>query len=242
MIESKNIIIRFFVLVLCFTSFYAPKTYAQHDSPELLKWVENQGNKVDSMLNSAIRGHDQVEIFNKLMDAYLVFESVTLAGLYCTEVREAAQEGRNYCDLLNFRLGKDMNASVVRTIQARRSAENMKNAARNCLNQSKPSTSTISIEDVIKQDILIVELDLSDGLASSDFHIMAQKLEHAIRLLYDVRRLAFTLNNCSAVEGHTKEAISLCETALSARRWDEVTISVNAALEVVRKIPKETCR
>lgn len=231
----------FWVLVLCVAT--SSRSVAQTDSAETMRWVEKQAERIDTLLRDATRSHDQVNIIFRLMDAYLLFDAVALAGVYCPDVREAAQKGRNLSDVLNFRLEKDMNSNLLRATEARLQAEKMRFFAQNC-SENKPEKPLPAFRpaDVIREDASIVALDLTDGMAAEDFHILSQKLEHAIRVLHDVRHLAATFSQCGVVSTIVDEAIGYCESALAARNWTEVKRAVDKALACTERIASAECR
>ena len=235
----------FLILYICLAAAVRPS--AQTDSAETMHWVQKQAERIDTLLRDATRSHDHVNIIFRLMDAYLLFDAVTLAGVYCPDVREAAHKGRNYADVLNFRLEKDMNSNLLRATEARLQAEKMRFFARVCL-ESKPDSPPAAPQpafrptDIIRQDAGIVVLDLTDGMAAEDFHILSQKLEHAIRVLHDVQHLAATFDQCEGVSASAQKAIVHCEAALVARNWTEVNREVEMALAATRRIHLEPCQ
>lgn len=232
------------LLLTLFLSAAAP-TEAQSDAPATLLWVEAQAGKIDTLLGGAIRGQEQVTIIRRLLSAYLLFDAVALAAPYCPDVQRAAHEGRHQCDVLNYRLEKDLNSNLLRATLARLEAEKMRLAASRCRTIADTSTTIptgLSPADIIREDAHIVELDLSDGLASADFHILAQKLEHAMRVLHDMEHLAYTLNDCQQVLDLTQNALRHCEAALAARNWVEIKTAVNAAKTAMKNIGLAVCR
>ncbi len=234
-------VLSLFSLVL----FFFPKIgFTQIDSKETLQWVENQSGKIDTLLNDAVQSPDQTSMIIKLVDAYLIFEAITLASLYCSEVRVAAHIGRNQTDILNNRLEKDMNSIYVRAIQARSEAQKMRSAAQECRNAASefPPVETFLPADIIREDAHIVELELSDGLAVNDLHILYQKLEHTIQVLHEMEHLALTLSDCSKVAETAAKTILLCEAALAGRNWIEVKKSVEEALVLTKSIATLSCK
>lgn len=238
---------RFFLLPIIFCCFgTTPQANAQADAPETLRWVESQARKIDTLLESAIISHEHVNLILRLTDAYLLFDAVSLAGLYCPEVRESAHQGLNLTDVVNYRLEKDLNAAVVRATLARAQAEKMRLAAQRCgtVTAQTPDISgkTFSPAEVLAEEAHQVELLLSDGLAVRDFHILSQKLEHAIRLLHEVEHIASSFDDCREPAGAAARAIIACETALGAPNWMEVNRQVNTALQELKGIVAANCR
>lgn len=235
---------RFILTAIFLVSLYPSRAIAQtEDCVETLLWVEQQASRVDTMLHNAVVSHDHTSIVFSLLDAYLIFDAVSVAGVYCATVREAAQEGRNQCDVVNYRLEKDLNTNLARATSARIQAERMRNGAKQCKAQLSPSTEAVFLpKDVIQKDAKIVLLDLEDGLASGSIHILAQKLEHAVQVMYDIQHLALTLADCREVYRASQQIVRACESALAARNWTEVKKGVNEAIERTKAIGALTCR
>ncbi|MDX1910247.1 MAG: hypothetical protein SFV22_02115 [Saprospiraceae bacterium] len=218
----------------------------QTDAPQALQWAARQGLRADSLLHDAVRGSEAVEIFTRLAECYQIFDAVAMAGFYCTEVRAAAESGRRQCDVINYLLGKDLNSKVERVVAARRQANRLREAALACLQTAKPvadasEKAPFTLPDIIRQDAYLAELDLADGLASEDLHIVSQKIEHAIRLLHDVEHLARTFDSCSKVLQISNAAILRCESALAAPNWLELRQAVQEAISEVKKIQTTAC-
>lgn len=211
------------------------------DSPETLHWVQRQSERIDSLLADAMRGSEPIEILIRVADCYQIFDAVSMAGVYCTDVRAAAEAGRWQCDVINYRLEKDLNAKLQRAVEARRYAVKMREGAKACLTQISPSaSSSFRPMDLLRQDAHMAELDLLDGMATNDLHILSQKLEHCIRALHDVEHLARTLENCDYPLTLAQNAVTDCQSALSAPNWTEVLIHVKNALGNVQKIQQVT--
>jgi hypothetical protein len=210
------------------------------DSPQTLEWVIQQANRVDNDLANAMRSSEPIEVLIKLADCYILFDAVALAGVYCTNVRAAAEAGRRQCDVINYRLEKDLNTKLKRAVEARRAAVVMREAANICLQTARQDQArtlgSFAPVEIIRNDAQIVQLDLADGLASKDLHILAQKTEHAIRLLHDIAHLASSLNACNTPVILSEKAILHCEAALAAPNWTEVHQQIDIALEVVGQI------
>jgi hypothetical protein len=237
-----------FSLVLCFVlfgAFAAPlAAQEQRDAPQTLRWAELQANRVDSLLHDAMRGSESFEVLLRLMDCYIVFDAVAMTGLYCTEARAAAEAGRDFCDVVNYRLDKDKNAALERAVEARRQAIRLRTAVQSCGTTTAPSTypsTAFTPSDVLRADAQMAELDLTDGLAAKDFHILAQKIEHATRLLHDVEHLAATMADCQTAARLAASAIGHCRLALGAPNWQEIHQAVDLALLDVRALQAMTC-
>lgn len=225
------------VLVFCVFGHLAAQEpiVPRVDMPQTLHWVEKQAVQIDGLLSDAMLMSEPIEIYERLSDAYMLFDAVAMAGVYCTEVRAAAEAGRIQCDIIHFRMGKDLNSKLQRAVDARRAATLMWEAAKACRLQESPvsevSMRAFTPHELLQHDAYMAEMDIQDGLASKDLHILSQKLEHAIRLFYDTKTLANTLSNCSEVIQKSEEAISNCRKALSAPNWTEVHQFSLAAME-----------
>jgi hypothetical protein len=186
---------------------------------------------------------NQTTILFSLMDAYVIFDAVSVVGVHCAAVREAAQAGRNQCDVINYNMGKDLNASLTRATMARMQAENMQKGAVQCKSTVQPDVASVFLpKNVIQQDAAMVGLDLEDGLASGSIHILSQKLEHAIQILHEIQHLSLTLTDCREVYQVSQQVVRHCEQALAARNWTEVHKAVNEAKERTKIIPTLPCR
>lgn len=234
---------RIFLVIFGLLTLSITKTAAQsQDGPETLQWVERQATRLDTILNSAVVSQNQTNILFSLMDAYVIFDAVSVAGVYCTAIREAAQEGRNQCDVVNYNMEKDLNSSLKRASKARIAAENMRRAAIQCKGSNQPGTASDFLpKNAIREDAEIVRLDLEDGLASGSIHILSQKLEHAIQILYDIQHLSSTLNDCREVYLASQQLVRDCEQVLVARNWVEVNRTVNTAIERTKLMPTLSC-
>ena len=223
---------------------YLPGAIAQTDTPETLQWVEAQAGKIDSLLGNAIASHEHVNLMMRLTDAYLLFDAVALAAVYCPEIREAAHQGHKLTDVVNYRLEKDLNNSVLRATLARAQAEKMRLSANKCRSESAPGAAGLSFSpaDVLRAEAVQVDLLLSDGLAVGDFHVLSQKLEQSIRILHEVEHLAASFDSCSQPADAAARAILACEAALGARNWTQVHQAVKTALLEVKTISNAACR
>lgn len=235
---------RIFLVIFGLLTLSITKTAAQsQDGPETLQWVERQAARLDTILNSAVVSQNQTNILFSLLEAYVIFDAVSIAGVYCAPVREAAQAGRNQCDVVNYYMEKDLNTSLTRASKARIQAENMRRAALQCNSAVQSDAPAVFLpKNVMLEDVEIIRLDLEDGLASGSIHILSQKLEHSIQLLHDIQHLSTTLNDCQEVYLTSQEVVRDCEQVLVARNWVEVKKAVNTALDRVSKIPALICR
>lgn len=235
---------RTLLVIIISLAFYCTPAAAQtEDSPETLQWVERQATRLDTILNSAIVSQNQAGILFSLLDAYVIFDAVSVAGVYCTAIREAAQQGRNQCDVVNYHMEKDLNTSLARAAKARIQAENMRKAALQCNRTVYPEPQSAFLpKNTIVEEAAIVRLDLEDGLASGSIHILSQKLEHAIQVLYEIQHLSLTLNDCREVYQTSRLLVRDCEQALAARNWTEVHKALDTALERTKTIPTLPCR
>ncbi len=217
------------------------------DSPEMLKWAMTEARTIDSVLDHAIRGGDRANLLLRMLDIYFSFDLIVHAGLYCDGARIAAEAGRSQTDLVNYFREKDMNTILFRATNARKSASRLMEASAACLraiegqtNQSRPEA--LKPVDIIRADALIVELDLTDGLASRNIHVLSQKVEHAVRLLHDIERIAVSLSNCKPVENASISAAEACSRALQSANWLDLTTNLEEALRQTALIKSADCR
>lgn len=204
------------------------------DTRETLEWVQRQAERIEKTLLDAVISQDPMNMVFKLFWAWREFDAVAQAGVYCHAARAAAEKGRTECDLLSYDRKQDMSSMVLRATEARGAAYRMRQSAENCLTeneQSVPVEVGFAPRDVLYRDAVMVELDLTDAKASRDFHILAQKLEHAMRVLRDAEYLAGTLDNCTDALIAARAALSACREALVSNQWDTVTQHIRAALE-----------
>jgi hypothetical protein len=230
------------LFLVLFTASQSTLAQKQYDSSQTLRWAIAQAERVDTLLNDAIATSDQMDILLRLMDSYIAFEAVAVTGLYCTEARVAAEMGRDLCDVVNYRMEKDLVSAMRRAAEARHQAQRLKVAAGLCeAAHPDDALTSFSPNELIRTDAQLAELDLSDGLAVGDFHILAQKLEHAIRLLHDIEHVAGTLSNCTQSLRLAQSAIIQCRAALGAPNWTLVNEAVQKALKDVRALQQSAC-
>lgn len=209
------------------------------DSRSTLQWAEAQANRIDRFLHDAMRAVEAYDIVVRLTDAYQAFDAVAQADVMCATVRAAAEAGRKHSDVLSYRLGKDLNSTLQRAVDARQQAVRMGQAARACqAENAEPNTTTgrFSPSDILRYDALLAELDLSDALAVSDMDILVQKLDHAMHLLYDVEHLALSLPNCESPLILAANALKHCEDALDAGNWQDASAATQLALREIRAL------
>lgn len=211
---------------------------APSDSPQTLEWVERQAWRIDSMISDAMRGSEPVEILVRLTDCFQLFDAISMAGLYCTDIRAAAEAGRNQCDVINYRLEKDLNSKLQRAVEARKQAIRMKEAVKACKQNLPKPANAFTPNDLLHHEAHMAELYLLDGMATEDLHIMSQKLEWVIRTLHDVEHLARSLSDCSSPLELAERAVLDCQTALAAPNWHEVHLSLKSALSKVQEIQR----
>lgn len=214
------------IRIFFFSAFLAvglnPATAHPGDSPETLEWVKRTADKIELSLSSATKSMDWADLLIKLMQSHDEFEAVALAGLYCHEVRKAAELGRSYCNWLhNATLDKDLNTCIIRATEARLQAIRMREAAETCLLEARqnPPDTTFILSDLLLANAEIIEHDIADGLASEDFHILSQKLEHAERIFHNTEVLAATMLDCGEVALAAKEGTRACMDALLSKEW-----------------------
>lgn len=222
-----------FVLYMILLFALNTKVDAQEgDSPETLDWVIRTARLIEERLTTAINVTDEPTLLIKLMESSSDFESVAFIGLYCHEARTAAEMGRMYCNWLNtYTQDKDLNTLIRRAQEARQQAVNMRDAAASCNQTVKqfPPEKSFSLSDIIRGNAETINLDLADGLASQNLHILSQKIEHAERLFHDTEVLTARLSQCEAVTMAAQEGIRLCMAALAAPNWTEIKVLLQKA-------------
>ncbi|MCS7037870.1 MAG: hypothetical protein RMJ33_12490 [Saprospiraceae bacterium] len=207
------------------------------DAPETLRWVKKQGQHIEQSLHDALRSNDQAFMVLQMHRAWREFDAVAQAGLYCHAARTAAERGRAVSDLLRLDYKKDWSNLAIRATEAREQAFRMQAAAEAC---AAEILSGASVEkrylpsDLLLRDALIAELDLSDAKASGDFHILAQKVEHALRMLRDAEYLASTLENCVEARIACQRAIDACRDALTTNHWDTAIKHLRRGIEQIQ--------
>lgn len=229
------------LLLLVFISM-GSRLVAQEDSPETLNWANSQAQKIDTLLQNAILSSNQLSLVYNILDAYVLYDAVFLAGLYCPNARAAAAEGRNQCDIKNFKYDKDLNSLILRATIARQIAFQLSAAAKQCSPPNgNPNRTGFSPKDILKKDIEMIQLDLSDGVASGDMHLLAQKTTHAIRILRDIQHLSYTLENCEKVETLAHEVIGRCEDVLKSKHLQDASKNIASALKLLGGMSKLPC-
>lgn len=216
---------------------------AQNDSKATLQWVERQAGRIDLLLEDAIQGQAHVGLVINMLEAYRLFDAVSLAGVYCVEVRKAALEGRQLTDVVHHYLGKDMIAGVQRASNARLAAEKMRLAALACQLEQRNSQANTAFTpaDVIREDAVMVKLLLEDGLAAEDMHILSQKMVYVIRLLEDMQTLAASLDQCEEAQKQAQWALEGAEAVLYVAHWPDARDLVQEVLAAVQKLSTSSC-
>ncbi|MEY3241219.1 MAG: hypothetical protein RIR11_2657 [Bacteroidota bacterium] len=226
----KKIII--VLIVHFFTTFTTSAQDTIVDSEEVLRLVEKTAITLEARLNDAVSLPEVSNLLIKLMESYEDFNTIALMGIYCHGARVSAELGRNQCNWVNFVKEKDMTSLMLRAQEARLYAFKMRDAAANCLlNAPKRYTEkALSISDILRNNAEHIEHALSDGLASKDIHILAQKIEHAESVFHHSEMLGLKLNNCTVIVVASREGLQACTDALSAEEWSEVDKFVKKAL------------
>jgi hypothetical protein len=228
----------FFLLwVLCCTAVVCAQETPQ-DNKETLDWVQRRAAHIKGQLTDAINMNDQSMLLVRLMEAHREFESVALAGLYCPDVRIAAEQGRNASNWLNnYTRDKDLNACMVRAGEARTQAHKMGEAAEKCaVLCGEGSQKSFCPADLLTVNAELAKHDLDDGLASNDMHILSQKVEHARRIFIECQNMASSMENCGPVWLAATAAEVECSAALSSDTFADAVVYVQSALEQVQRL------
>jgi hypothetical protein len=221
------------VFFLSFFAFYS--ALAQDtpvDSEEVFQLVERTAVNLETRLNDAVSLPEVSNLLIKLMESYEDFNTIALMGLYCQGARVAAELGRNQCNWVNFVKEKDVTSLLLRAQEARLQAFKMRDAVAACrfLNQQLASEKTLSIADIMRSNAEQIKDELTDGLASKDMHILAQKIEHAERVFHQNDMLASKCSSCTALVTASKAGWQACADALAAKDWPEAEVLVQKAL------------
>lgn len=232
-------------LILCMLGLYfglSVSVAAQQDSGATLEWVERQAGRIDLFLADAIQAQVHTTLLINMLEAHRWFDAVSLAGVYCVEVRKAALEGRRLTDVVNQYLGEDYIAGVQHATNARNAAEKMRLAARACASDLRPPMAiAFTPTDVIREEVAMAKLLLEDGLAAEDMHILSQKIQYVIRLLTDVQTLAASLDTCDKTEKRAKWALERAEAILYASDWPEVAGLTQEMLVSLQALSENPC-
>lgn len=240
----KKIII--VLIVHFFTTFTTSAQDTIVDSEEVLRLVERTAITLEARLNDAVSLPEVSNLLIKLMESYEDFNTIALMGIYCHGARVSAELGRNQCNWVNFVKEKDMTSLMLRAQEARLFAFKMRDAAANCLLYvpKRYTEKTLSISDILRSNAEHIEHTLSDGLASKDLHILAQKIEYAESVFHHSEMLALKLNNCTVIGVASREGLQACTDALMAKDWLEADKSVKKilAFSTTIKTKAATCR
>ena len=222
-----------------------PPEVPKIDGTETLRWASDRAVKIEKTVNSAMLTHDHANLMMRLLDIYVEFDALSLVGFYCPETQRAAETGREAADLMNYRMEKDLNNLMLRALAAKEQAIKLRMAAQQCLVEMHSSEAE-AVLDFAPNKVIIEEagwavLDIEDGMASKDFHILSQKVEHAIRLVEEIEHLAVTLDNCSEVEEWAKNAKAACLNAMGAPNWVAINRATDEAKSYLNKIKTAEC-
>lgn len=232
--------------IVLFSAFYGTAQTRLNepvDSREALQWVQSVSVKIDSSLDVATRGEGQYNLLLYLYFAWEDFTAVAHAGLYCHNARIAAERGRQICDLTHFKEEKDLMSLKVRAAEARLQAIRMREAAAACMPAAAAGSPGYQLSDVLRKDAEIVSLDLQDALTVPDFHVMAQKMEHALDILHDMEHLSEQLTNCRYTREQILTATLACSNALTSDSWEEAAqFARTAQLSMSNILQSEGCR
>ncbi len=215
---------------------------AQQDSRASLEWVERQAGRIDLFLADAIQAQVHTTLLINMLEAHRWFDAVSLAGVYCVEVRKASLEGRSLTDVVNQYLGEDYIAGVQHATNARIAAEKMRLAAQACASDLRlPETIAFTPADVIREDVAMAKLLLEDGLAAEDMHILSQKMLYVIRFLTDVQTLAASLDACDEIGKRAKWALERAEAVLYVSDWPEAAGLAKEMLAGLQALSESPC-
>lgn len=227
-----------FSLAMCCMATIQAQDAGQQDNKETLDWVQRRALHIKGQLTDAINMNDQSLLLVRLMEAHREFESIALAGLYCPDVRVAAEHGRSASNWLNnYTKDKDLNSCMVRAGEARTQAHKMGEAAEKCaVLCGEGSQKSFCPADLLTVNAELAQHDLNDGLASNDMHILSQKVEHARRIFMECQNMASSMENCGPAWLAATAAEQECSAALSSGSFATAIVHVQSALDYVQRL------
>jgi len=214
----------------------------QADSPEIMDWVQKISVQIDEKLQDALIIHDWGRLLVNLMESNNDFESVSLVGVNCVEVRIAAEEGRSYCNWINtYDKDNDLNACILRAQEARKIAIKMANAARRCKDEITKLADwnngiILTPAVVIEEEASLLEQTLTAALDAPNTHIRLLKLEAAYRFFNDADRLTRSLVNCEDAHHDASDGAHSCLLALTSRTPKDMEYAIQEALAAAKKL------
>ena len=216
--------------------------FAQNtDSREVLEWVKQTARRVDQSLHNAINLQDWPALLLSLTECEQEFSVVAIAGLYCHEVRIAAERGRSLCDLNNTAYPKDLSSCALRAIEGRKQAILMRDAALDCLRASNASPSTsdsLTLANLLQTNATTIEQDLTTGINSNDFHILMAKLDHAHRVFQETVHMTNSLEQCSEIHKVATDGENETMSALLKSDWNVCVQHARQAIDHAHSIKR----
>jgi hypothetical protein len=233
-------------LFVLFCIFFAHQVVAQTevDDNATLRWVQRHADSIEATLTQVAKVGDRYDLLVKIAHAYELFDAVVLVSPYCNEARMAALAGKHETNLIqNLTKSTDASTLVLRATEALAQAKRMKAAASGCIEINVPSNQKIClIEATIKNEAHFVELDLQDGLASGNFHLLGQKIDHAQVVMYQMEEVTRSCQQCTEVRWHLIRAQADTERALKAVNWVNVKFNLSEAIIHLQSIQKLECK
>lgn len=215
------------------------------DSRATLEWVQTQAQKIESFLHGAILQKDYPTLLLRFSQAAERFSAVTYAGLYCHEARAAAELGRRRCMIINDDFAADMNALIMRAVEARGFAQRMRAAAEACMveNLALNAPEGFALADIFRQDVALARQNLDLALAKRDYHHLTLELEQVINVMREVEVLAASLDDCEALAKAAQSAHQACLDAILTDDWKKTEDFMRQARAHVDTVEKmEGCR
>lgn len=242
---KKCILIALLSVGARFVAFAQAPAPEPADSRATLEWVQKQAQKIESLLHAAILQKDYPTLLLRLTQAAERFSAVTYAGLYCHEARAAAERGRRRCMIVSDDYSTDMNALIMRAVEARGFAQRMSTAAEVCMveNIALRSPEGFALSEIFEQDASLSRQVLDQSLVKRDYRHLTLKLEQAINIMREVQVLAESLDDCAAVAQAAQAAHEACLNAILADNWAQTEAFVSKARALTAEIEKmENCR
>lgn len=235
----------YFKYLICLAIALPGSLIAQEQVDDLatLNWVKRQSDSIRMVLSPAIKLSDRYEIFGRMARAYDLFQAVALVAPYCSEARKSAIEGMDRTAWIhNFQLSTDQATLAMRAAQSMELAARMRHAADQCIETIEPqSAQTCLLQTTLQTDARVARLDLEDGLASKDYHILNQKVEHAMLLLSQMQEIARNCNACDEMKGLISTAKDQTKNILLAANWIEINTLAGLTKITLDQIAASNC-
>jgi hypothetical protein len=213
------------------------------DDLATLRWVQRQSDSIQQVLIPAIKLSDRFEVHSRLLRANEMFSAVALVAPYCSQARISAIEGMSKTDWINnLRNATDQGSMIMRTTEALAQARLMYAGASACIEELNPQTKQVCLlQNTLHTDAKFAALDLEDGIASKDFHMLTQKVEHALALIAQMQSITANCAVCDEVKTLIDTSNRQTKEILIAANWLEINQLANQAIQNLKLIAASTC-